>query len=62
MMLSILEMNYSCSPGGVDMWEVQNSDGHVLFSSDDPLESISYAIGSGMDFQVLRYMNEPSGE
>lgn len=58
MMLNILEMNYSCSPGGVDMWEVHNSDGYVVFTSENPLESISYAIGSGKDFQVLRYMNE----
>lgn len=58
MSLSIIEMNYSCSPGGVDMWEVHYKDGYVVSSSEDPLESISYAISSGMDFEVLRYMNE----
>lgn len=58
MILTILEMNYSVSPGGVDMWEVMNDDGYILFSSEDPLEAISYALGSGMDFEVLRYMNE----
>ena len=58
MMLYILEMNYSISPGGVDMWEVHDSDGYVVFTSEDPLESISYALGSGLDFEVLRYANE----
>ena len=53
--LEILEVNYSCSPGGVDMFEVYdktNVNGSPIFSSEILTESITFCYNQGRDFIV----------
>ena len=43
--LGVYEVEYSCSPGGVDKWEIQDREGE-FFKGDfnTPEEAISYAL------------------
>ena len=43
--LDIYEMEYSCSPGGVDCWEVSERDGDLFQGGFDTAEdAISFAL------------------
>ena len=43
--LDIYEVEYSCSPGGVDKWEIQERDGEFIKGDfDTPERAISYAL------------------
>ena len=43
--LDIYEVEYSCSPGGVDKWEISERDGEFLKGDfDTPEKAISYAL------------------
>ena len=43
--LDIYEVEYSCSPGGVDKWEIQERDGEFFKGDfDTPERAISYAL------------------
>jgi len=47
--INIYEVEYSCSPGGVDKWEVEEEGSDDLLGSFDTAEeAISYAL---MDFK-----------
>jgi hypothetical protein len=47
--INIYEVEYSCSPGGVDKWEVEEvGSDDLLGSFDTAEEAISYAL---MDFK-----------
>ena len=47
--INIYEVEYSCSPGGVDKWEVEEEGNDDLLGSFDTAEeAISYAL---MDFK-----------
>jgi hypothetical protein len=47
--INIYEVEYSCSPGGVDKWEVEEEGSdNLLGSFDTAEEAISYAL---MDFK-----------
>ena len=55
--LEILEVNYSCSPGGVDEFEVYNLDtygdsGSPIFSSESLMEAVQYCYKLGKDFTI----------
>ena len=56
--LEILEVEYSCSPGGVDTFEVydigQNADlmSPPIFSSELLTEAVSFCYNLGQDFTV----------
>ena len=55
--LEILEVNYSCSPGGVDEFEVysnqpRNNISDLLFSSPKLEEAVKYCYSLGKDFTV----------
>ena len=55
--LEILEVNYSCSPGGVDEFEVYsnqpwNNISDLLFSSPKLEEAVKYCYNLGKDFTV----------
>jgi len=55
--LEILEVNYSCSPGGVDEFEVysnqpRNNISDLLFSSPKLEEAVKYCYNLGKDFTV----------
>jgi hypothetical protein len=43
--LNIYEMEYSCSPGGIDKWEIEERDGDFFQGDFDTAEdAISYAL------------------
>ena len=43
--LDIYEVEYSCSPGGVDKWEIQEREGEFFKGDfDTPEKAISYAL------------------
>jgi hypothetical protein len=43
--LDIYEVEYSCSPGGVDKWEIQEREGDFFQGNfDNAEEAISYAL------------------
>jgi hypothetical protein len=43
--LNIYEMEYSCSPGGIDKWEIEERDGNFFQGDFDTAEdAISYAL------------------
>jgi hypothetical protein len=43
--LNIYEMEYSCSPGGIDKWEIEERDGDFFQGNFDTAEdAISYAL------------------
>jgi hypothetical protein len=43
--LNIYEMEYSCSPGGIDKWEIEERDGDFFQGDFDTSEdAISYAL------------------
>jgi len=47
--INIYEVEYSCSPGGVDKWEIEEEGSDDLLGSFDTAEeAISYAL---MDFK-----------
>jgi hypothetical protein len=47
--INIYEVEYSCSPGGVDKWEIEEEGSNDLLGSFDTAEeAISYAL---MDFK-----------
>jgi len=53
--LEILEVNYSCSPGGVDMFEVYDKtsiDSEPIFSSQSLTSSVAFCYNEGRDFTV----------
>lgn len=53
--LEILEVNYSCSPGGIDMFEVYdktNVNASPIFSSEVLTESVLFCYNQGKDFVV----------
>jgi hypothetical protein len=55
--LEILEVNYSCSPGGIDEFEVysnqpRNNISDLLFSSPKLEEAVKYCYNLGKDFTV----------
>ena len=53
--LEIVEVNYSCSPGGIDMFEVYdrtNVDGSPIFSSQSLTSSVAFCYNESKDFIV----------
>jgi hypothetical protein len=55
--LEILEVNYSCSPGGVDEFEVYSLDERdhsspPIFSATTLAESVQFCYNLGKDFTV----------
>ncbi len=47
--INIYEVEYSCSPGGIDKWEIEEEGSdNLLGSFDTAEEAISYAL---MDFK-----------
>jgi len=55
--LEILEVNYSCSPGGVDEFEVYSNSprdniSNLLFTSPKLEEAVKYCYDLGRDFTV----------
>ena len=59
--LEILEVNYSCSPGGVDMFEVYDRldiDPIVnlpIYETDSLTDAVQYCYNLGKDFIVRTY-------
>jgi hypothetical protein len=58
--LEIVEMNYSVSPGGIDEFEVfdtneSNNHNPPLFSSTSLVEAVEYCYGLGRDFVVRTF-------
>lgn len=54
--LEILEVDYSVSPGGVNYFEVYDTEGHPfdtpLFESQDLTEAVLFCYNLGLDFKV----------
>jgi hypothetical protein len=51
--LKIYEMNYSCSPAGVDAFEVHTEQGDEVIGSFDTLgEAVSFCYNKGSVFTV----------
>jgi hypothetical protein len=50
--LFIYEMGYSCSPGGVDQFEI-HKDGEVIKSFDTLADAVSYCYIQGEHFTVF---------
>jgi hypothetical protein len=55
--LEIIEVEYSCSPGGVDEFEVYSTDERdcldmPLFTSTSLVEAVQYCYNLGRDFTV----------
>jgi len=55
--LEIIEVNYSCSPGGVDEFEVYSTDerdllDYPLYSSESLAKAVEYCYQLGKDFTV----------
>ena len=53
--LRILEIDYSVSPGGVNMFEVYPTDIIIdppYFESTDLMEAVNYCYNMGLDFEV----------
>ena len=57
--LEILEVNYSCSPGGVDSFEVYdlNEDpvSIPIFETEDLTEAVQFCYNLGKDFIVRTF-------
>ena len=58
--LEIIEVNYSCSPGGVDEFEVYNLDEPnnslpPIFSSTELQKAVDYCYNLGKDFIVRTF-------
>lgn len=53
--LEILEMNYACSPGGIDMFEVydrSNIDGSPIYENKSLTKAVAFCYNQGKDFIV----------
>lgn len=58
--LEIVEINYSCSPGGIDEFEVYSLDERdfaapPIFSSTSLVEAVKFCYNLGRDFVVRTY-------
>jgi hypothetical protein len=57
--LEILEVNYSCSPGGVDTFEVYDKSDIPLsvpiYETESLTEAVQYCYNLGKDFTVRTY-------
>jgi hypothetical protein len=57
--LEILEVNYSCSPGGVDMFEVYDKSDIPLdipiYETQSLTEAVQFCYNLGKDFIVRTY-------
>jgi hypothetical protein len=57
--LEILEVNYSCSPGGVDTFEVYDKSDIPLsvpiYETESLTEAVQYCYNLGKDFIVRTY-------
>ena len=64
--LEILEVNYSCSPGGVDTFEVYDKSDIPLsipiFETESLTEAVQYCYNLGKDFTVRTYAEWESRE
>ena len=53
--LEILEMEYSCSPGGIDMFEVYDKSeihGMPIYETESLTEAVQFCYNLGKDFVV----------
>jgi hypothetical protein len=53
--LEILEVEYSCSPGGIDTFEVYdktNNSAHPIYETTVLTEAVQFCYNLGMDFVV----------
>jgi len=57
--LEILEVNYSCSPGGIDMFEVYDKSNIPLdipiYETQSLTEAVLFCYNLGKDFTVRTY-------
>ena len=57
--LEILEVNYSCSPGGIDMFEVYDKSNIPLdipiYETQSLTEAVQFCYNLGKDFTVRTY-------
>ena len=67
--LNIYEMEYSCSPGGIDKWEIEERDGDFFQGDFDTAEdAISFALlkfdGEELNFNIksLKWNNKQQEE
>jgi hypothetical protein len=64
--LEILEVNYSCSPGGVDTFEVYDKSDIPLsvpiYETESLTEAVQYCYNLGKDFIVRTYAEWESRE
>jgi len=59
--LEILEVNYSCSPGGVDMFEIydrldDDTMSIPIYETESLTEAVQYCYNLGKDFIVRTYI------
>jgi hypothetical protein len=64
--LEILEVGYSCSPGGVDIFEVYDKSDIPLsvpiYETESLTEAVQYCYNLGKDFTVRTYAEWESRE
>ena len=64
--LEILEVNYSCSPGGVDTFEVYDKSeipmSIPIYETESLTEAVQYCYNLGKDFIVRTYAEWESRE
>jgi hypothetical protein len=59
--LEILEVNYSCSPGGIDTFEVYDKGDNAgimdipIYETESLTEAVQYCYNLGKDFIVRTY-------
>jgi hypothetical protein len=58
--LEILEVNYSCSPGGVDTFEVYDRKNEIpmdmpIYESESLTDAVQYCYNLGKDFVVRTF-------
>jgi len=59
--LEILEVNYSCSPGGIDLFEVYDVGpdheimGIPIYETESLTDAVTYCYNLGKDFIVRTY-------
>jgi hypothetical protein len=65
--LEILEVNYSCSPGGIDMFEVYDKSeiepvSLPIYETESLTEAVMFCYNLGKDFIVRTYAEWESRE
>jgi len=56
-MMTIYEVEYSVSPGGIDMFEIYNESDEYICSYDNLVDATRYCYANGYDYTVKLLAN-----